>query len=209
VFVRLHTDNYTGGIRWKVTLAEQPGRPLGRWPRDQLADYPAQVADTRWLSAQEQRTWRAFLAMTTLLTARLERELQRSAGFPHAYYEILVRLSEAPGRVLRMSELADAADSSRSRLSHAVARLEELGWVVRESCATDRRGALARLTEEGFATLAAAAPGHVESVRRHLFDPITAEQAEQLGTICRTVLGALHRDAADGTGCSPDSMLAP
>src|SRR4029450_10178499 len=92
-----------------------------------------------------------YLAVTRLLNARLDRELQRDAGIPHTYYEILVRLSEAPGRTLRMSELADASESSRSRLSHAVARLEEAGWVRRESCATDRRGAVARLTDERVA----------------------------------------------------------
>src|SRR3954452_3953399 len=104
------------------------------------------MSDTRWLSQEEQHTWRAFLGATRLLSAQLDRQLQRDAGMPLAYYEILVRLSEAPDRALRMSERADAADSSRSRLSHAVARLEETGWVVRESCATDRRGAYARLT---------------------------------------------------------------
>src|SRR5215210_5294661 len=124
---------------------------------------------TRWLDAEEQRTWRAFLGATQLLFEQLDRELQRDAGMPHAYYEILVRLSEAPGRVLRMSELADRSGSSRSRLSHAVSRLEDLGWVRREECPTDRRGLLAVLTDEGAAVLAAAAPGHVEAVRRQLF----------------------------------------
>jgi len=150
------------------------------------------VSETRWLSADEQATWRAYLAATRLLGARLERELQRSAGLPHAYYEILVRLSEAPHRTLRMSELADAADSSRSRLSHAVARLEETGWVVRESCPSDRRGSFARLTDDGFAALVAAAPAHVESVRTHVFDPLTPEQAAQLGEICRTLVASLR-----------------
>jgi DNA-binding MarR family transcriptional regulator len=162
------------------------------------------MSETRWLSADEQRTWRAYLAATRLLAARLERELQRSAGFPHAYYEILVRLSEAPLRTMRMSDLANAADSSRSRLSHAVARLEETGWVVRDGCPSDRRGSFARLTDEGFAALAAAAPGHVESVRRHLFDPLTPEQADELGEICRIVVASLR----DGESCS-DSLDAP
>jgi DNA-binding MarR family transcriptional regulator len=147
---------------------------------------------TRWLTADEQRTWRAYLAATKLLSAQLERELQRSQGFSHGYYDILVRLSEAPDRRLRMSDLADAADSSRSRLSHAVSRLEELGWVVRETCASDRRGAYANLTDAGFAALVEAAPSHVESVRTHLFDPITAEDARLLGEICEKVVVALR-----------------
>jgi DNA-binding MarR family transcriptional regulator len=144
------------------------------------------------LDSDEQRTWRAFLTATHLLQAQLDRELQRDSGIPHAYYEILVRLSEAPGRLLRMSELAAASESSRSRLSHAVARLEDAGWVVRESCSTDRRGAFARLTDDGFAALAAAAPSHVESVRRHLLDPLTRGQVGQLRYICETLLEGLR-----------------
>ncbi|MEU8425025.1 MarR family transcriptional regulator [Micromonospora sp. NPDC048835] len=144
-------------------------------------------AMTRWLDPDEQRTWRAYLTATRALMDTLDRELQRDVGMPHAYYEILVRLSETPGRQLRMSELADAAGSSRSRLSHAVARLEAAGWVRREECPTDRRGQIAVLTDEGFATLAAAAPGHVEGVRRHLFDALTPAQVDQLRRISETL----------------------
>jgi DNA-binding MarR family transcriptional regulator len=157
---------------------------------------------TRWLDADQQRAWRAYLTATQLLHARLDRELQRDSGIPHAYYEILVRLSEAPDRVLRMSELADAADSSRSRLSHAVARLEQAGWVRRESCPTDRRGAFARLTDEGFAALGAAAPAHVKSVRRHLVDRLTPEQLHQLGQISEVILAGLR--GATGETDDPD-----
>lgn len=146
---------------------------------------------TRWLTEDEQRVWRSFLAATRLLGDRLDRELQRDAGMPHAYYELLVRLSESPGRCLRMSELAESAQSSRSRLSHAVTRLEELGWVRRESCPTDRRGAFAVLTEEGFAALTAAAHGHVEAVRTHLFDQLDAAQVAELGRISDRVVDHL------------------
>ncbi|WP_433121533.1 MarR family winged helix-turn-helix transcriptional regulator [Micromonospora sp. CA-246542] len=148
---------------------------------------------TRWLDPDEQRTWRAFLASSRTLMDTLDRELQRDAGMPHAYYEILVRLSEAPGRQLRMSELAEAAGSSRSRLSHAVARLEEAGWVRREDCPTDRRGQIAVLTDDGFATLAAAAPGHVDGVRRHLFDALSPAQVDQLRRISETLAEHLSR----------------
>ena len=143
---------------------------------------------TRWLTDDEQRAWRAYLAASRALFDALDRELQHDAGMPHAYYEILVRLSEATGRTLRMSELAEAAGSSRSRLSHAVARLEEAGWVRRRTCDTDRRGQLAELTDEGFAALAAAAPGHVEGVRRHLFDALTPAQVRQLREISERML---------------------
>ncbi|WP_084956236.1 MarR family transcriptional regulator [Thermoactinospora rubra] len=142
---------------------------------------------TRWLSADEQRTWRNFLAATQLIDEALDRQLQRDAGMPHTYYMILVALSEAPGRSMRMSELASRAQSSQSRLSHAVARLEERGWVRRERCPSDRRGNVAVLTGEGFRALAEAAPGHVEQVRRSLFDALTPEQVRALDEICVAV----------------------
>jgi DNA-binding MarR family transcriptional regulator len=146
---------------------------------------------TRWLSDEEQRTWRAYLQATQLLMDQLDRELQRDAGIPHGYYEILVTLSESPDRMMRMSELAERTQSSRSRLSHAVTRLEEKGWLRREDCETDRRGQFAVLTEEGFAALEAAAPGHVEGVRAHLFDQLTPTQQAQLRRIGETLLGHL------------------
>jgi DNA-binding MarR family transcriptional regulator len=152
-----------------------------------------QTAPPRWLSDSEQAVWRSYLAATQLLNDRLDQELQRDAGIPHAYYEVLVKLSEVPGRQMRMSVLADLSLSSRSRLSHAVARLEEAGWVRRESCPTDKRGQIAILTDDGFAALAAAAPAHVEGVRAHLFDPLTCEQVAQLGEICAVLAAGLGR----------------
>jgi DNA-binding MarR family transcriptional regulator len=143
------------------------------------------------LDSDEQQVWRSYLRMSRELLDQLDRELQAQAGMPHAYYEILVVLSEVPGRSLRMTELADALHSSRSRLSHAIDRLADLGWVERSACPTDRRGTLAHLTEDGFAALAAAAPGHVEGVRTHLFDPLSAEQVRQLGEIADQVLRGL------------------
>ena len=149
------------------------------------------MAEPRWLNVDEQHAWRAFLTATRLLFDQLDRELQHDAGMPHAYYEILVRLSEAPDRTIRMSELANRSQSSRSRLSHAVARLEEMGWVRRDTCDTDRRGSFAVLTDKGFAALAAAAPGHVEGVRTHLLDQLTPEQVEQLRTISEAIVAHL------------------
>ncbi|WP_432981716.1 MarR family winged helix-turn-helix transcriptional regulator [Dactylosporangium sp. CA-233914] len=142
---------------------------------------------TRWLDEEEQAVWRAFYSATTLLIDRLDRELQHEAGMPHAYYEILVVLSESPGRSLRMSELALRTRSSRSRLSHAVTKLEGRGWVRRRDCDDDKRGQFADLTDEGFAALAAAAPGHVETVRTHLFDPLTPDQLAQLRQISEAI----------------------
>ena len=145
------------------------------------------VARPRWLTQAEQHTWRAFLEATRRLDEQLDRELQHDAGMPLAYYTILVMLSEAPERTLRMSELAQRTWSSRSRLSHAVDRLEEKGWITRNRCPSDKRGAFAHLTDAGFAVLEAAAPGHVAGVRRHLFDQLTPSQVEALGAISQQV----------------------
>lgn len=153
------------------------------------------MSQTRWLNTEEQHTWRALLAMMSTLREQMDRQLQQEAGVPHAYYEILVHLSEAPERMLRMSELADRAQSSRSRLSHAVARLEQKGWVRRVACPSDKRGLHAVLTHEGFAALAAAAPGHVGTVRRVLFDPLTPEQVAQLRAISEAVVAHAPTDA--------------
>ena len=150
--------------------------------------------EPRWLDAEEQRAWRAWLYSTQLLNDRLDRELTRATGIPHAYYEILVQLSETPGRQMRMSELADRCLSSRSRLSHAVSRLEERGWVRRQECAEDGRGLLAVLTDEGFAALEAAAPVHVESVRTHLFDQLSPAQVAAMRDIGETLLRHLDPD---------------
>ena len=145
---------------------------------------------TRWLTAAEQRTWRMFMTACQSLFSAIDAQLLRDSGLPLGYYEILVQLSEAPGRALRMSQLATASTFSKSRLSHAVSRLEERGWVVRRDCATDRRGQVAELTDEGFAVLEAAAPGHVGQVRRSLIDALTPEQLVQLHEICAAMAAA-------------------
>jgi DNA-binding MarR family transcriptional regulator len=145
----------------------------------------------RWLNAEERRIWLGWVFTSRLLWEEIERDLQRDSGLSFGHYEILVMLSETPTRARRMSELADATQSSRSRLSHAVARLEELGWVRREACPEDRRGQLAVLTDEGFAALEAAAPMHVESVRRHLFDLLSPDQLANLQDIQEEVLDHL------------------
>lgn len=149
------------------------------------------MGNTRWLDDEEQQTWRSFLTATRLFFHAVERQLQQDAGLPHAYYEILVRLSEAPNHTLRMGELARSAVSSRSRLSHAVTRLEEAGLVRRRSCPGDRRGQLAELTEKGMKRLREAAPGHVETVRSLLFDPLDADQVRALRAICDAIIANL------------------
>ncbi|WP_193318210.1 MarR family winged helix-turn-helix transcriptional regulator [Nonomuraea phyllanthi] len=146
---------------------------------------------TRWLTDDEQHAWRTFGLATRLLTDRLERDLLAAADMPPTYYELLVLLSEAPQRTMRMSELAHWTNSKPSRISHAVNKLEQKGWVRREHYAGDRRGWLARLTDDGAAALRAAAPQHVASVREHLIDLLTPEQLRQLADISQVLLGHL------------------
>jgi len=145
------------------------------------------MSGTRWLDDEEQAAWRGLLAATDLIDRLLDEQLQRDSGMPHAYYTVLVALSEQPGRACRMSVLAQRTMSSQSRLSHAVARLEERGWVRRDPSAADGRGKLAVLTAAGQRALRDAAPGHVEQVRRVVFDRLTPEQVRQLAEITSAI----------------------
>jgi DNA-binding MarR family transcriptional regulator len=129
----------------------------------------------QWLSDHEQAVWRTYLDVMRLLTDRLQRQVSKDSGMSLGEYEVLVQLSEALDRQLRMSELADLVVHSRSRLTHTVRRMEQRGLVRRQSCEQDGRGVLCTLTAQGFAVLVEAAPGHVEAVRAALFDPLTAE----------------------------------
>jgi len=151
------------------------------------------MGEPRWLDTEEMRAWRGYLGLVRLLDDRLNRDLQEQSGLTSADYEILVRLSEAPERRLRMTELAQGAMISKSRLSHQMTRMESRGLACREGCPTDRRGAFAVLTARGFDALVSAAPGHVASVRRHLFDPLSREQVEALGKLSDAVIAGLSQ----------------
>ena len=154
------------------------------------------MPDETWLNPAEQAAWRAYIESTKLVVDALDRQLQRDSDMPHAYFEVLVRLSEAPERTMRMSELAEVTLSSRSRLSHAIARLEERGWVGRTNCETDRRGQNATLTDAGFDVLAAAAPGHVATVRRTVIAGLDDVQLDQLTEIGRAILARVRAEPA-------------
>lgn len=153
----------------------------------------AQLA-VRWLTDAEQTVWRDFLDVTRLLMERLNRQLVADSGLSLAEYEVLVRLSEAQDRRLRMSELADLVVNSRSRLTHTVRRLEDRGWVRREECEEDRRGIRCILLEDGFEMLEAAAPGHVEAVRSIIFDPLGPADVANLGLLMRRIRADLRSD---------------
>ena len=156
---------------------------------------------TQWLTPDQQESWRAWIAATTLLDARLSRELTEQHGLTIADYEILVRLSETDERWMHMSELADNVLSSRSRLSHQVDRLEKAGILRRECCPHDRRGQHAVLTDHGWDVLVAAAPDHVDGVRRYVVDAMTPEEFAALGRACAKITRALEdSEAAVATG---------
>ena len=160
------------------------------------ASGPASGEGPRWLTDEEQRVWRSYIDATTLLEDYLDRQLQRDAGMPHVYYGLLVKLAESPRRRLRMTELAMYAKITRSRLSHAVARLEKNGWVRREDCPDDKRGQFAVLTDAGLEVLKQTAPGHVEAVRQAMFDRLTPQQQKALGEIMRIVAEGLQPSEA-------------
>ena len=141
------------------------------------------MADSPWLTDEQQLVWRQYLNISRKLHDRIEREMQRQAGMPQAYYLILAMLSEAPARSLRMNQLADILEASQSRTSHAVARLEEQGWVRRERTPEDGRGQIAHLTETGWRRLIELAPGHAETVRTTMFDALDKEDLADLGRI--------------------------
>src|ERR1700730_11435458 len=145
------------------------------------------MPEPEWLTDQEQRTWRALVAMIRTVNEQLERQLQRDAQITHAGYEVLVVLSEHKEDAPRMSDLALSLGWSQSRLSHAMAWLEKSGWVRRIPCPTDKRSNLARLTAKGRQKLAEAAPGHVAAVRHLVIDALTGEQQRALAQISEVI----------------------
>ena len=155
--------------------------------------YTVQV--TKWLSDDEQQSWRSFLMAWTLLTNELNTNLQNQHGLTIADYEILVQLSETENRRMRMSELAQSTLASRSRLSHQVGRMEAAGLVIREECTEDRRGSFAVLTEAGWQALVAAAPSHVTGVRANLVDVLTKSEFKALGDACQKVAAAINLES--------------
>jgi DNA-binding MarR family transcriptional regulator len=146
----------------------------------------------RWLNPEEQRAWLAYVDFSTHLSDYLNRQLRREAGMAHADYTLLAHLSSVPGHALTMSELAQRLKITRSRLTHAVTRLQEAGYVDRREDPGDRRSQLAALAPQGLELLKRAAPGHVEAVRRAVFDALTPEQAIQLAEIGEAINAALQ-----------------
>ncbi|KUI24299.1 MarR family transcriptional regulator [Mycobacterium sp. IS-1742] len=138
-----------------------------------------------WLSAEEQRVWRGYLAMVAELQVAMNRQLQRDCGLSLADYEVLVALSERGAR--RVNELGQALAWEQSRLSHQLRRMRDRGLVSRRDAADDRRGATVALTEAGAAALRAAAPGHAALVRRVLFDGMPTARRTAFSDVIDTV----------------------
>ena len=143
-----------------------------------------------WLSEEQQAAWRPFVALLLRLPAALDAQLQKDAGITQFDYLVLSGLSEAPAHTLRMSELAATANSSLSRLSHVVSRLEAKGWVRREACPGDGRFINAVLTDEGWEKVKETAPGHVAAVRELLVGTLSEDELVRLGAISTKVLAA-------------------
>lgn len=156
-----------------------------------MMDHMETATQTPWLTAAEQQIWRSFLGGTIVLNERLDRDLRTAHGLSMPEYEILVRLSEAPDRSIRMAELAAAVSHSRSRVTHTIARLEREGLVFRGQCSEDGRGVSAVMTDKGFALLEEAAHTHVRGVHAYLVDNATAEEFEVLGQIMQRVMTTL------------------
>ena len=166
--------------------------------------------EPRWLDAEESQAWRALASALVRLPAALDAQLRRDAGISHFEYQVLALLSEAPGRTLRMSALATLAEGSLPRLSQVVARLEQRGWVRRTPDPADGRYTLATLTGQGRAKVTEAAPGHVQEVRRLVFDPLTKTQSRQLREIGRRIIRAIDPDEPTApTTTAPTTSRCP
>ena len=144
-----------------------------------------------WLNDDEQRVWRTYLRMSSLLPAELNRQLQQDCGLTLPEYEVLVQLSEAPGRRLRPFQVCEALNWEQSRLSHQLTRMERRGLVLRRECMADGRGAYVELTPAGAEAIAVAAPRHVATVRGLVFDRLSDAQRAIFEEACAAIVTAL------------------
>jgi DNA-binding MarR family transcriptional regulator len=153
--------------------------------------------EVRWLDEREQAAWRALQLMQMRLEATLARQLATDSGLSHADYAVLVALTDEPDGRLRLFELGRFLGWEKSRLSHHVTRMVNRGLVAKEPCDDDRRGAFVVITDQGRRTIEAAAPGHVEAVRRHFVDLLEPEELDQVAAIATKVLDALDDAPCD------------
>lgn len=149
---------------------------------------------SRWLSNQEERAWRGYRRLFTLLEAQLSRDLADDTDLSMADYTVLSNLVETEDRRWRVTELAEYMQWSQSRLSHQLRRMESRGLVERHQAPDDGRGSVVMLTREGLHAIAAATPGHLAAVRKHMIDLLTPDQLIALADIAETVLAHLDPD---------------
>ncbi|MEO8889249.1 MAG: MarR family transcriptional regulator [Jatrophihabitantaceae bacterium] len=161
------------------------------------------MANTGWLSDDEQRAWRAYRRMVLLVDAQVARELTRDSGLSMPDYQVLSTLSEAADHRQRLSELAFSMQWSASRLSHHVSRMEKRGLLTRADCDSDARGAFVVLTEHGFDAIKSAAPDHVTSVRLHLINRLTPEQLDALTEIGENAVAHFAESCPDVQPAQP------
>ena len=151
----------------------------------------ARSDEPKWLTEREMRAWRSYIIASRRLLEALEGDIA-GHDLSMADYEVMAQLSEAPGRRMRMSELAELAMISKSRLSHRMKVMEKAGWIRREICAEDRRGSWAVMTERGWRAIVAAAPDHVASVRYRFIDQLTPKEQEELSALFGKVTDELR-----------------
>ncbi len=166
------------------------------------------MSTTRWLNETEQGAWRAWLEVMRLLPNHLEDRLHERYGLTLTDYQVLVEVSESAEHRLRMTELSNRTQLSKSRLSHQIGRMERAGLVVRTQCPDDRRGQWCELTERGWAVLRDAAPNHVEDVRELFFDTLDEQQVAALAAGFRAVADKLGTNPASGCANARAEMAA-
>ena len=164
-------------------------------------------SDVRWLSAEEERVWRRWLTLNARLSATLQRKLQDDAGLSMPDFEVLVHLTDSPEGRVRVTDLARLLQWERSRVSHHVTRMERRRLVRRVECAEDGRGAFVVITPQGRAAIEQAAPGHVNAVRRLVFDALSPEEVDAFATIIEKALAQLDNPAG-GPPLIAESKLA-
>lgn len=157
-----------------------------------------EMPEVRWLDEREARAWRALMAMQMQLEAALARQLAAESVLSYSDYVVLVALTDHPEGRLRLFELGRVLGWEKSRLSHHVTRMADRGLVKKERCGSDRRGAFVAVTRKGRREIEAAAPGHVEAVRRLFVDRLTPGELDAVAAAAEKVLGAIG-DAGSGT----------
>jgi DNA-binding MarR family transcriptional regulator len=157
------------------------------------------MQEVRWLTSAQLRAWVRTVGVVELLPGALDSQLQRDAGLTHFEYFVLAMLSEAPGKSMRMTDLASLTNSTLPRLSHVVSRLEGRGYIARSTRADDRRVTDAHLTEEGWEKIVATAPGHVATVREFVIDPLDDDDVADLERIMGKIIARLDPEGRFGS----------